>query len=177
MGFRGLGDTGSIDRYRLAPHCLVTLMNLVFWLLLNVAVPVGGPLFTLALIAPTHGSAVAKKLVFESVKDGQMFWSAIALSAAAIYESAAAIQDSRAMPEILMTLIVIFGAIAFSCSIVAMMATTKAHALLHPSLCQAAAQTPVAEGSPAASVLVPLSLLANVAVAVMFGGLHAYLSG
>ncbi|MFL9953466.1 hypothetical protein PQR25_27545 [Paraburkholderia nemoris] len=54
-------------------------MNLFFWMLLNLGVPIVGPIFTLALVAPTHGWRVAKALIAASVKDGQLFWCAIGL--------------------------------------------------------------------------------------------------
>ncbi len=34
-------------------------MNLCFWMLLNLGVPIIGPIFTLALVAPAHGLHVA----------------------------------------------------------------------------------------------------------------------
>jgi hypothetical protein len=54
-------------------------MNLFFWMLLNLGVPIAGPIFTLALVAPAHGWRVAKALIAASVKDGQLFWCAIGL--------------------------------------------------------------------------------------------------
>lgn len=52
-------------------------MNLFFWMLLNLGVPIVGPVFTLALVAPAHGWTVAKELIADSIKDGQLFWCAI----------------------------------------------------------------------------------------------------
>ncbi|WP_176377852.1 hypothetical protein [Paraburkholderia youngii] len=57
-------------------------MNLFFWVLLNLAVPIAGPIFTLALVAPAYGWRVARTMIAASVKDGQLFWCAIGLCAA-----------------------------------------------------------------------------------------------
>ncbi|WP_179401079.1 hypothetical protein [Burkholderia guangdongensis] len=61
-------------------------MNAFYWLLLNIGVPVLGPIFMLALVSPSYGWPVAKRMIFDAVKDGQLFWAAIALSASALYE-------------------------------------------------------------------------------------------
>jgi hypothetical protein len=61
-------------------------MTYFLWLLLNLGVPILGPFCILAPVAVSHGRAVAKQMMFESVKDGQLLWSAIAVAAAAIYE-------------------------------------------------------------------------------------------
>ncbi len=58
-------------------------MNYFFWLLLNLS----GPVFFLALAAVSYGRAVAGEIILESVKDGQLYWSAIAISAAGFYEA------------------------------------------------------------------------------------------
>ncbi|CAB3776760.1 hypothetical protein LMG27177_00206 [Paraburkholderia fynbosensis] len=54
-------------------------MNVFFWMLLDPGVPIVGPVFTLALVAPAHGWHVAKALIGASVKNGQLFWCAIGL--------------------------------------------------------------------------------------------------
>jgi hypothetical protein len=71
---------------RWAIHSLRVSMNYFFWLLLNIGVPLFGPIAMLATVAVSYGKTTAKRLIFESVKDGQLFWSAIAISAAAVYE-------------------------------------------------------------------------------------------
>jgi hypothetical protein len=100
-------------------------MDFFFWLLLNLAAPIVGPVFTLALVAVTHGYAVARQLIVESVKDGQLLWSAIALSASATYEAVAALEARGAVP-VLEFCIAVFGATAFACSVIVMTATIKA---------------------------------------------------
>ncbi|CAB3782506.1 hypothetical protein LMG28614_01479 [Paraburkholderia ultramafica] len=81
-------------------------MNLFFWMLLNFGVPIVGPIFTLALVAPAHGWRVAKALIAASVKDGQLFWCAIGLCASAVYEVAAAFErGSREMPTLVFRMV------------------------------------------------------------------------
>ena len=76
-------------------------MNLFLWMLLNLGVPIVGPIFTLALVAPTHGWRVAKTLIAASVKDGQLFWCAIGLCAAAVYEAVTALERGSGVVPIL----------------------------------------------------------------------------
>jgi hypothetical protein len=71
-------------------------MDLFFWFLLTIGAPIVGPIFTLALAAATHGHVVARRLMIESVKDGQLLWSAMTLSASAIYEAVSALEASGA---------------------------------------------------------------------------------
>jgi hypothetical protein len=53
---------GALSDYGL-PRAGRAAMNLFFWVLLNLGVPVAGPVFTLALIVPVHGWRVAKTLI------------------------------------------------------------------------------------------------------------------
>jgi hypothetical protein len=75
-------------------------MNYFFWLLLNIGVPVLGPIFLLALVSIPYGRAVSKGMIFDSVKDGQLFWAAIALSAAALYELFTCLDKLKAEVEV-----------------------------------------------------------------------------
>jgi hypothetical protein len=102
-------------------------MDLFFWLLLNLGVPIVGPIFILALFSVTHGKALARQLIFASIAEGQLFWSAIALSAAAIYEVTAALEQQKGRTPFLELAIAAFGLIAFTCSILVMLATLKAY--------------------------------------------------
>ena len=102
-------------------------MNLFFWMLLNLGVPIIGPIFTLALVAPTHGWRVARALITASVKDGQLFWCAIGLCAAAVYEAVTALERGSGEVPVLESAIVGFCMLAFSCSIVVMSALINAH--------------------------------------------------
>lgn len=153
-------------------------MDLFFWLLLNLGVPIAGPLFMLALFAVTHGKAVARQLVVESVKNGQLFWSAIALSAAAIYEAAAALEGRKGPVPLLELAIAVFSLIAFTSSILVMLATLKGYGDR-----TAASDVTV---SPAGPPVVAIPSLSSSAVGVsiwltggtlfLFGLLHAYVS-
>jgi hypothetical protein len=79
------------------------------------------------LLSVTHGKALARQLIFASIADGQLFWSAIALSAAAIYEVTAALEQQKGRTPFLELAIAAFGLIAFTCSILVMSATLKAY--------------------------------------------------
>ncbi|RKT27326.1 hypothetical protein B0G69_3140 [Paraburkholderia sp. RAU2J] len=96
-------------------------MNLFFWMLLNLGVPIVGPIFTLALVAPAHGWHVAKALIGASVKDGQLFWCAIGLCASAVYEAVTALERGNGELSLLAFSIVGFCVVAFSCSIVVLL--------------------------------------------------------
>ncbi|WP_227749234.1 hypothetical protein [Paraburkholderia atlantica] len=100
-------------------------MNLFFWLLLNFAVPIVGPIFTLALVAPAYGWRVARTMIAASVKDGQLFWCAIGLCAAAIYEAVMALEQGTGETSMLALGIVGFCGLAFACSIAVMAGLLK----------------------------------------------------
>ncbi|ALE54598.1 hypothetical protein P0D87_01050 [Paraburkholderia sp. RL17-368-BIF-A] len=102
-------------------------MNLFFWMLLNLGVPIVGPVFTLALVAPAHGWTVAKELIADSIKDGQLFWCAIGLCAAGVYELVTALEQGSAAAPILESGIVAFCLLAFACSIVVMTCLLSAY--------------------------------------------------
>lgn len=95
-------------------------MNLFFWTLLNLGVPIVGPVFTLALVAPTHGWRTAKRLIGASVKDGQLFWCAIGLCAAAIYEAVTALERGGGNSGMLAVSVAALCIIAFVSSNVVM---------------------------------------------------------
>ncbi|HVW49218.1 MULTISPECIES: hypothetical protein [unclassified Trinickia] len=102
-------------------------MNAFFWWLLNIGVPIAGPVCMLGLFSVTHGKGVARLLIYESLKGGQLLWSAIAISATAIYESATVL-ERRAGPAPLFELaIAAFLMIAFTCSMLVMLVTLKQH--------------------------------------------------
>jgi hypothetical protein len=101
-------------------------MNLFFWLLRNLAVPIVGPVFMLALVAPAYGWRVARAMIGSSVKDGQLFWCAIGLCAAAIYEAVVAVEQGGGKGAVLALGIVGFCVLAFICSVVVTMALLKA---------------------------------------------------
>jgi hypothetical protein len=61
------------------------------------------------------------------VKDGQLFWCAIGLCAAAVYEAVTALERGRGVVTALESAIAGFCVLAFSCSIVVMSALVYAH--------------------------------------------------
>ncbi|HZV64474.1 MAG TPA: hypothetical protein VFG03_06150 [Telluria sp.] len=63
------------------------------WFLLNVAVPLLAPIALLPLLSTSKRyPGTVKKLVRRSLQDGQLFWTVIALCAAAWYEAAGNLQ-------------------------------------------------------------------------------------
>lgn len=102
-------------------------MNAFFWWLLNIGVPIAGPILMLGLFAVTHGQALARLLIYESIKSGQLLWSAIAISASAVYESATALERQTGPAPLLELAIAAFLVIAFACSMLVMLVTLKQH--------------------------------------------------
>ncbi|ALM83452.1 hypothetical protein ASB57_11170 [Bordetella sp. N] len=94
---------------------------------MNLLVPVAGPMLLLGLITPVRGPGVAKRLIKASVSDGQLYWSAIALSAAAIYEAIDAFHEERGNPLYIGLLISGFVLIALIASIIVMLATVESY--------------------------------------------------
>jgi hypothetical protein len=153
-------------------------MNLFFWLLLNLGVPIAGPIFMLTLFSVTHGKALARRLIVESVAKGQLLWSAIALSAAAIYELATALENQRGLTSFLELAIAAFTLIAFTCSILVTLATLKDYS---ERLARDEAEPPAGipriamnsiHSSPAATLKVSIWLTAT--AAFLFAALHTY---
>ncbi|MDE1181082.1 hypothetical protein [Paraburkholderia sp.] len=101
-------------------------MNFFFWILLNLGVPLLGPIFTLALVAPTHGLTFARNLIVESIKDGQLLWSTIALSAAATYEAVTEL-EKHGVSTWLELAAAFFCCLAFMASTIVMTETMKPH--------------------------------------------------
>ncbi|WP_205999971.1 hypothetical protein [Paraburkholderia sp. Ac-20342] len=149
-------------------------MNLFFWMLLNLAVPIAGPLFTLALVAPAYGWRVSWRLIAASVKDGQLFWCAIGLCAAAIYEAVAALEQGSRETSLLALGIVGFCGLAFVGSMVVTSSllkawhdgsgTTKGHA-----------QREHADGA-FSRVAIGASIAMTWLVALLFAFLHMHLN-
>ncbi|TDY26466.1 hypothetical protein B0G81_6982 [Paraburkholderia sp. BL6665CI2N2] len=102
-------------------------MNLFFWVLLNLGVPIIGPIFTLVLVAPAHGWHVAKALIAGSVKDGQLFWCAIGLCASALYEVVTALARGSAEAPVLAYYAAGLCVAAFTCSSLVMSGLVNTH--------------------------------------------------
>ncbi|MCC8391354.1 hypothetical protein LJ656_02035 [Paraburkholderia sp. MMS20-SJTR3] len=149
-------------------------MNLYFWLLLNLAVPVVGPVFTLALVAPAYGGRVAGRLIAASVKDGQLFWCAIGLCAAGIYEAVTALERGSGEVSLLALAIVAFCGLAFICSSILTSSVLKAR---HDGLDAArdGRQTELSVRT-FTRVAIVISILATCGGAAAFAALHIHLN-
>jgi hypothetical protein len=112
---------------------LARSMNYFFWLLLNLGVPILGPLFILSLAAVSFGKDTARELIMTSVKDGQLYWSAIALSSAAIYELDVALLHRREVVDVSITVIpfviLIFSSVIVTCAVLVAIASIAAREL------------------------------------------------
>ncbi|MFL9915612.1 hypothetical protein PQR75_09485 [Paraburkholderia fungorum] len=149
-------------------------MNLFFWMLLNLGVPIVGPIFTLALAAPTHGWRVAKALIAASVKDGQLFWCAIGLCAAAVYEAVTALEVGRGGMPILEGAIAGFCMLAFACSSIVMLSLVNAHHA-EATPCIRDGQKRFVTGALSRTAIV-ISILTTSLSAVLFVILHVHLN-
>jgi hypothetical protein len=148
-------------------------MNLFFWMLLNLAVPIAGPIFTLALIAPAYGWRIARAMIAASVKDGQLFWCAIGLCAAAIYEAVTALQQGSRETSMLVFGIVGLCGLAFTCSIVVTAALLKVRQDGSGAAIDRQAGFVVGTFSRGA---IGASIFAICLAAFLFAALHIYLS-
>lgn len=147
-------------------------MDLFFWLPLNLAAPIVGPVFTIALAAVAHGYDVARQLIVESVKDGQLLWSAMALSASATYEAVTALEARGAMP-VPELCIALFCVSAFACSIIVMTATTKAHSEGLIAQSRSKRVQPGVTSPPLG--IVPISICMTGLIAVAYTAMHVHL--
>ncbi|HEX3379054.1 MAG TPA: hypothetical protein VHU21_04520 [Paraburkholderia sp.] len=149
-------------------------MNLFFWILLNLAVPIAGPIFTLALVAPAYGWRVARTMIAASVKDGQLFWCAIGLCAAAIYEAVTALEQGSREASMLALGIVGFCGLAFVCSMIVMSSLLKVrHDRLDATFDEP--QIQFADG-PFSRIAISTSIFVTWLSAFLFAALHIYLN-
>ncbi|MGF6771362.1 hypothetical protein P3T18_003841 [Paraburkholderia sp. GAS199] len=147
-------------------------MNLFFWALLNLFVPIFGPIFTLALMAPTHGRAIAWRLIRASVRDGQLFWCAIGLCAAALYEAMTAFERGRVGVLVLEASVFALVMLAFISSMLVTSLSLKLCEAYPSRVTQGQAQRDIwADRLPAIKLSVVVTLLAS----IISGGLHFYL--
>jgi len=149
-------------------------MNLFFWVLLNLGVPVAGPILTMVFVAPAYGWRVTRELIVASVKDGQLFWSAIALCAAGTYEAITALENGSGEASTLAFGIAGFCGLAFACSIVV---TACLLSVRHngPPAIAADGQTEFAVGT-FSSVAIGISIFMSCFVAFVFASLHIHLN-
>lgn len=130
----------------------------------------------LALFSVTHGKAVARLLIVESIRGGQLLWSTIAMSAAAVYEAATALEREPGPAPLLELAVTAFVLIAFACSMLVMLITVKHHddrsRPLRGRTYGVAAGALVA-GSPfPETAAVGASIWLTGAAALLFGALH-----
>lgn len=157
-------------------------MNAFFWWLLNIGVPIAGPILMLGLFSVTHGKAVARLLIVESIKGGQLLWSAIAISAAALYEGATALEREPGPAPLLELAVTAFLLIAFACSMLVMLITIKHHddrsrapsGHLRGKGARASALAPASPFPETAAVTASIWLTG--AAALLFGALHMVVS-
>lgn len=100
-----LGTEHSKDRstleYPLTVHKInkittMTFLGFLGWFALNVLVPLFTSVALLMLVGLGHGGKKrANKLVKESMQDGQLFWTVIAMAAAACYEAGAVLSKKH----------------------------------------------------------------------------------
>ena len=70
------------------------------WLLLNVAAPLLAPIALLPLLgASRQYKGRVRELIMRSIQDGQLFWTVIAMCAAASYEAAVHLGELKGPPE------------------------------------------------------------------------------
>ncbi|CAH2806063.1 MAG: hypothetical protein CPDRYMAC_6174 [uncultured Paraburkholderia sp.] len=147
-------------------------MNFFFWTLLNLAVPIAGPIFTLAFVAPAHGWHFAKVLIGASVRDGQLFWCPIGLCAAGIYEAVTGLQRGSSEVELLEISIVGFSMLAFVCSNVVMTALVRGYESCgNPTLSAEKALRADRRDGAFPPSLIRLSVGATTLIAIASGGL------
>lgn len=155
-------------------------MNAFFWWLLNIGVPIAGPVCMLGLFSVTHGKGLARLLIYESLKGGQLLWSAIAISATAIYESATALERQAGPAPIFELAIAAFLMIAFTCSMLVMLVTLKQHddrALALVCRGTQGAPWPLSTGMRLPEdATVSTSVWLTGAAALLFGALHTIVS-
>lgn len=155
-------------------------MNAFFWWLLNIGVPIAGPILMLGLFAVTHGKALARLLIYESIKGGQLLWSAIAISAAAVYESTTALERGAGPTALLELAIVAFLMIGFACSMLVMLVTLKQHddrSIAFPRRSGSAALWPrPADHALSENATVSASVGLTAGAALLFGALHMIVS-
>jgi hypothetical protein len=147
-------------------------MNYFFWLLLNIGVPVFGPIFFLTLAAVSYGKAAAREMILESVKDGQMYWTAIAVSTAGLYEAwTPASQNSPILQLALLTL----ASVVVVSSVLVMLAGIKAYHLRQIRALQPWTTSGFSEQETGISVkpTLALSFILTTSAAIAFAYAHA----
>lgn len=86
---------------------LVMVAQFILWLLLNIGVPIFGPMCVVISMSSVLGEQAADAMLRDAIDDGQLYWAAIGLSASGLYEVLTA-NSGAAWPSVFCTF---FGAI------------------------------------------------------------------
>jgi hypothetical protein len=89
---------------------LVMLAQFILWLLLNIGVPIFGPMLSLVAMTPIVGDEASRMLIRHSIRDGQLFWVSIGLCASGLYE-VGTVEHAIAWP----TTLRVFFLVVFCC--------------------------------------------------------------
>jgi hypothetical protein len=146
-------------------------MDLFFWLLLNLYVPITGPVSMLALVSFTHGYGVARQLIVESVRGGQLLWSSISLCAAGIYEAIIAMEMKGAKP-VLELAITVYCFVACVSSILVMQMTVADHGERFSAQARRKGVSLVNSSSTPRHVVVSIGIVSF--IVVVFASMHIY---
>jgi hypothetical protein len=168
------------------------VLDIVFWIFMNLVVPILAPIGVLGLTWFSHNLTTAKELMYEAVKDGQLYWSNMAVCSSAVYELAAGLEDKHHdYPHgLLQFFIAVFALIGIVSVLIVALTTLQGYTDRKHKV--AAAQQPnpqPAQGAqpanPVGNVPAPTqtnSLMVTVSVrltgmaALLFAGLHTYMS-
>jgi hypothetical protein len=149
------------------------------WLLFNVAVPLLAPIALLPLLgAGKKYKGRVRELIRRSLQEGQLFWTVIAMCAAASYEAAVHLGELKGTPEdisfgstIAWTAIVWHIAIIIISSVLVLLGTMDAaDEEIHAATIQAA------EGVGQAPRIMVVSIWMSIATAVSFTATHLWAS-
>lgn len=149
------------------------------WLLLNVAVPLLAPIALLPLLGVGKKyKGRVRELIMRSLQEGQLFWTVIAMCAAASYEAAVHLGELKGSPEnlsfgstIAWTAIVWHIAIIIISSVLVLLGTMDAaDEDVHSAAMQAA------EGESHAPRIMVVSIWMSIATAFSFTATHLWAS-
>jgi hypothetical protein len=93
------------------------IVKFVAWALVNICVPVFGPILLLLLLrfSKSHKD-ISRGIVFRALKDGALFWTVIAMCAGAMFDLGAALTKGGLTAGVL---VVVWGALVWHIFVVA----------------------------------------------------------
>ncbi|MGB9109847.1 MAG: hypothetical protein WCC39_14290 [Telluria sp.] len=142
------------------------------WLLLNVAVPLLAPIAFFPLLNAGKGySGRVRELIMRSVREGQLFWTVIAMCAAASYEAAVHMGELEG-DEIAGGTSIAWAAIAWHVAII----ISSAVLIVLNTMDAADADVQAAEGVDQAPQIMVVSIWMSIATAVSFTATHLWAS-